>query len=198
MTYPNKKDAVAFVVDYVQNPSKAKAICMPQKLKRFGVMPSQKGNITPAELEKVAGWMFDNYPTANFRGHGRGMKSAGGMQRGSMFAMIDTNNDGKITPDEFSTFQKSRMGGMRKSGMRTMQNRTIFPDMDLNKDGVITKDEFLKVREAKQAQRASQGMPMRNASKAPSFESIDSNGDGKITPDEFNKVVKFGQKNLSN
>jgi len=130
MTYPNKKDAVAFVVDYVQNPSKAKAICMPQKLKHFGVMPSQKGNITPAELEKVVRWMFDNYPTANFRGHGMGMQrskkmqkstkmqSAMGMRSSSMFAMIDTNGDGKITKDEFYTFQKSRMaqiGGMGQS-----------------------------------------------------------------------------------
>jgi len=48
MTYPNKADAVKFIVDYVQEPSKSKAVCMPQKIQRFGLMPSQKGNVTPA------------------------------------------------------------------------------------------------------------------------------------------------------
>jgi hypothetical protein len=61
MTYHDREKAIAFIKDYVMQPSKEKAICMPQKIKRFGLMPSQKGNITPKELEKVAGWMFDNF-----------------------------------------------------------------------------------------------------------------------------------------
>ena len=70
MAYPNKKDAVAFIADYVQNPTKAKAVCMPQKIARFGLMPSQKGNISDEELKVVASWMYDNYPPANFQGRG--------------------------------------------------------------------------------------------------------------------------------
>ncbi len=70
MAYPNKEDAVNFMVDYVQNPTKNKAICMPQKISKFGLMPSQKGNITPKELREVSEWMFDNFPPANFRGRG--------------------------------------------------------------------------------------------------------------------------------
>jgi cytochrome c len=66
--YPHRAKAVAFIKDYVLAPSKEKAICMPQKIKRFGLMPSQKGNITKAELEKVAGWMFDNFPNKNSKG----------------------------------------------------------------------------------------------------------------------------------
>ena len=73
MVYPNKEDAVNFMVDYVQNPTKEKAICMPQKIARFGLMPSQKGNITLKELKEVSEWMFNNFPPANFRG--RGMQS---------------------------------------------------------------------------------------------------------------------------
>jgi len=75
MSYPKKDDAVKFMVDYVLNPSKEKAICMPQKIARFGLMPSQKGNVTKEELEKITSWMFDNFPPANFRGHGRGMRN---------------------------------------------------------------------------------------------------------------------------
>jgi len=82
MTYPNKEDAVKFIVDYVQEPSKSKAVCMPQKIQRFGVMPSQKGNVTPEELEAIASWLYDNYPPKGFRGRGMGKGMGGGMGRG--------------------------------------------------------------------------------------------------------------------
>ena len=72
MDYPNKADAVAFIKDYALNPSREKAICMPQKIERFGLMPSQKGNVTEEELETIASWMFDNFPPKDFRGMGMG------------------------------------------------------------------------------------------------------------------------------
>ena len=72
MDYPKKADAVAFIKDYTLNPSRDKAICMPQKIKRFGLMPSQKGNVTEEELEAIASWMFDNFPPKDFRGRGMG------------------------------------------------------------------------------------------------------------------------------
>ncbi len=68
MTYPKKEDAIKFMVDYVLEPSKEKAICMPEKMKRFGLMPSQKGNVTKEELEVITIWMFDNFPPKGFRG----------------------------------------------------------------------------------------------------------------------------------
>ena len=71
MTYPKKEEAVKFIVDYVQNPSKKKALCLPQKIARFGLMPSQNGNISEQELKEVAKWLFDNFPPANFRGFGK-------------------------------------------------------------------------------------------------------------------------------
>ncbi len=73
MTYPNKAQAVAFIKDYVLNPSREKAICMPQKIERFGLMPSQKGSVTPKELEDIASWLYDNFPPKGFKGMGRGM-----------------------------------------------------------------------------------------------------------------------------
>ena len=108
MQYPTKHDAVVFIVDYVQNPSRAKAVCMQQKIKRFGLMPSQKGNITPAELQKVASWMFDNYPPSNFRGGMMQKKSMKKYKRPT-FEMFDANGDGVITKDEFQAFQNKRM-----------------------------------------------------------------------------------------
>ncbi len=73
--FPDRDKAIAFIKDYVLAPSKDKAICMPQKIKRFGLMPSQKGNITKEELEKVAGWMFDNFPNKTGTKSGAGCKA---------------------------------------------------------------------------------------------------------------------------
>jgi Ca2+-binding EF-hand superfamily protein len=200
MSYPKKEDAVAFMVDYVQYPSEKKAICMKQKIARFGVMPSQKGNITPQELAVVAGWMFDNFPPSNFRGRGMqqgmgmkqgccGSQAGGGMQNRPTFAMFDINGDGKVTQEEFDTAQsmqmKRRMGSMNKTqGMG--KNRSPFTMIDLNNDGSISKKEFSEFRAVKQGKQKSTGMPMRNISNAPTFESIDTDKNGKITQDEFN------------
>jgi len=82
MTYPNKDEAVKFMVDYILEPTKEKAICMPQKIERFGLMQSQKGNVTEVELEKITSWMFDNFPPADFRGMGQGNRQGKGQGRG--------------------------------------------------------------------------------------------------------------------
>ena len=62
MKYNTKEDAIKFISEYVLNPQKDKAVCMPQKIKHFGLMPSQKGNVTEAELQTIASWMYDNFP----------------------------------------------------------------------------------------------------------------------------------------
>ncbi len=81
MAYPNKNDAVNFIVDYALNPTKEKAVCQSYRISRFGLMPSQKGNVTISELEKIAQWMFDNYPANNFRGRGQGQGQGRGWGR---------------------------------------------------------------------------------------------------------------------
>jgi len=144
MVYPNREDAVKFIVDYVQYPSKEKAICMAQKIARFGVMPSQKGNISPKELEDVSGWLFDNYPTANFRGQGMMWR----MQNRSTFSAFDLNKDGAITKDEFlkvrTVKQEKRAGqGML---MRNAASAPSFESIDSNGDGKIKVNEFNRRR----------------------------------------------------
>ena len=68
--YPNKSDAVAFIVDYAHNPSKEKALC--PSIKRFGIMPSLKGAVTKEELKAIASYMFDTFPPAGYK-HPKGM-----------------------------------------------------------------------------------------------------------------------------
>jgi len=82
MTYHSKNEAVSFIKDYVFNPSKSKAVCMPQKIQRFGLMPSQKGAVTEKEVEEIANWLYDNFPPKGFHGMEHGMKKGRGRGMG--------------------------------------------------------------------------------------------------------------------
>jgi mono/diheme cytochrome c family protein len=62
MNFENDKKAmVVFLKDYVMNPSREKALCMPQKIDRFGLMPSLKGTVSPEELDKIAKYLSVTY-----------------------------------------------------------------------------------------------------------------------------------------
>ena len=52
------EDILAHIKSFTMNPTKDKAIC--RSVRRFGLMPSQKENITEAELDMVAKWMIAN------------------------------------------------------------------------------------------------------------------------------------------
>ena len=74
MTYKTKDEAVKFITEYALNPQESKAVCMPEKLKRFGLMPSQKGNVTKEELTMIAAWAYDNFGGGRGRGNGQACK----------------------------------------------------------------------------------------------------------------------------
>jgi cytochrome c len=57
----HKSKIVAFVKDYVIEPSRDKSFCDKESLDSYGVMPSQKGNVTQDELEAIASYMYDTY-----------------------------------------------------------------------------------------------------------------------------------------
>ena len=71
MTYKTKEEVVSFITEYALDPQESKAVCMPDKLKRFGLMPSQKGKVTKEELTTIAGWIYDNFGNQG-QGQGRG------------------------------------------------------------------------------------------------------------------------------
>ena len=63
--FPGNRDgAIAFIKDYVVNPSAEKALC--PSIRRFGMMPSQKDMVTDAELAAIAEYIYDNYPPKSF------------------------------------------------------------------------------------------------------------------------------------
>ncbi len=59
--YPQKKEFVAFVVDYITSPSRQKGHCMPMAYKKFGVMPPIGKRMSKTQKEAVANWLYDNF-----------------------------------------------------------------------------------------------------------------------------------------
>ncbi len=58
--------SIAFVKDYVFNPTKEKSFCDQKSLDDYGLMLSQKGKLTEEELEAIAIYMFAHYNQENF------------------------------------------------------------------------------------------------------------------------------------
>jgi len=57
--------AIDFIKDYVINPSASKSFCDKKSLETYGVMPSQKGNVTQDELQAIGEYMFEHYTVKN-------------------------------------------------------------------------------------------------------------------------------------
>jgi len=85
--YPDKEDAVAFIVDYIQNPSADKAVCESKAIERFGLMPSLKGAVSLEELEKIVNYAYDTYPNRNGKCRGRGKGRGKGQKGGQGYGM---------------------------------------------------------------------------------------------------------------
>ncbi len=59
--------AKEFVKDYVYNPSADKSFCDKESLKSYGVMPSQKGNVSKEELDAIVEYMFEHFTQENLQ-----------------------------------------------------------------------------------------------------------------------------------
>lgn len=57
---------IAVIKDYVMYPTLEKSMCSAMMLEKNGVMPSQKGNLTEAELNAVSTWIYDYYAGKKF------------------------------------------------------------------------------------------------------------------------------------
>jgi len=62
----DEKKKKAFIVDYVLNPDVSKTVCESNKVAKYGVMPSQKGNVSKEELVLIATEMLTQYPHPQF------------------------------------------------------------------------------------------------------------------------------------
>ncbi len=64
MNYKTKESAVTFMISYILDPKREAAVCESKSIKRFGLMPSQRGVVSEAELKVISEWMYDNLPQA--------------------------------------------------------------------------------------------------------------------------------------
>lgn len=99
-----------------------------------------------------------------------GDKGAGAMMMIMDFDKIDTNKDGKITPDEIAAFHKARA-----------------TEADTNADGVISAEELVAFGEKMAAERKLQRAQTM-------IDRMDVNKDGKLQVDEMKAPADAGTK----
>ncbi|MDF1875715.1 c-type cytochrome [Sulfurimonas sp. SAG-AH-194-I05] len=56
--FDNNEDLIAHIESFTMNPTREKAIC--KSIRRFGIMPSQKGKLTKEELSLIAQWLAND------------------------------------------------------------------------------------------------------------------------------------------
>ncbi|WP_349359593.1 EF-hand domain-containing protein [Stappia sp.] len=99
-------------------------------------------------------------------GAGMGMRGDGGaMQR---FAILDANDDGRISDDEAAA-----------------QREAVFYAMDADGDGSLTQEEYMDVRMGPGQGRNPERMQARQEAKAARFAPMDANGDGSVSKAEW-------------
>lgn len=61
-----RRVVIAFVKDYIDNPSVQYSMCEPMAIEKFGIMPSLKGKLTEAQKQAVSEWVYDHYEGKTF------------------------------------------------------------------------------------------------------------------------------------
>ncbi len=63
-----RKESIAFLKDYLINPTSDKTNCEDIVVKKFGMMPSLKGFISKDELNRVVPWVYDTFRPIKING----------------------------------------------------------------------------------------------------------------------------------
>jgi len=135
--YPIKEDAVKFMTDYILHPTVEKALCA--SMDKFGLMPSMRSSVDPAEAEAIVSMMFDRFPRAAYISGARKSRKTIG------FATLDADGDGYISPKEFRNFRAKRNG----IDPKTFKADLYFRKIDRDGDGRISPEEFEAMRTTK-------------------------------------------------
>ncbi|OHD82301.1 MAG: hypothetical protein A3D90_02070 [Sulfuricurvum sp. RIFCSPHIGHO2_02_FULL_43_9] len=62
-----RRVTIAFIKDYIENPSVQYSMCHPMAIEKFGIMPSLKGKLNEDEKQAVAEWIIDRYAKVSFK-----------------------------------------------------------------------------------------------------------------------------------
>lgn len=100
-----------------------------------------------------------------------------------VFDKFDSNNDGKISPEEY----KGILRALGKGNLLSKEVQKIFEVADLDGDGFIDFKEFVEVQKKEGGLKTSE---LQTA-----FRTFDKDGDGKITAEEVHELLqKLGEK----
>lgn len=112
-------------------------------------------------------------PGAGPRGHIM-MPGPGPRGPAALFALVDANGDGRVTPEEASTYVQTR-----------------FAAADRNGDGALVLEEAqaMRLTPAPEGAPRPEAGPMRARMAAALFRAIDANRDGRVTPEEVRPAL---------
>ena len=71
--FPDKAEGVKYMAAFMKSPAKDKSKVDPEAVNRFGLMPPMV--LGDAELDAVAGWVWDQYNLNSGKGMGTGQKN---------------------------------------------------------------------------------------------------------------------------
>lgn len=105
---------------------------------------------------------------------GHMMHGSGPRGPAAMFALVDSNGDGRVTPEEVSAYVQAR-----------------FAAADRNGDGALVLEEAqaMRLTPAPEGAPRPESGPMRARMAAALFRAVDANRDGRVTPEEVRPAV---------
>jgi Ca2+-binding EF-hand superfamily protein len=109
--------------------------------------------------------------------------------RGLSFSVMDADNNGSVSEQEFNTAKAERIAAKSAEGrkMRGLANAPTFADFDTNNDKKLTADEVQKMQQSHRHHRKDMGKGHRGMGKPPQpvFADFDANKDQFLTKKEF-------------
>jgi len=144
------------IVEFTLNPVVSKSVCESNKVAQFGLMPSQKGSVTKEELEKIADYLYDTYPSKKFVTFIKKM-----MNDGKMNAL--TNSPFLINKEELPHLTKLLMQSWDKEALNLTkeQKEKLLVIRKETISGVKKIKKALKPLEAKVIELAYEGAELK-------------------------------------
>jgi len=147
--------AIEFVVDYVENPSLEKSFCDRESLQHYGLMPSQKENVTTGELKAIASYMFKHFTQENLTQIQKDKAAFDTLPKGEKLALkykcigchkmnVDTVGPSLVSIEKrYKTDEKSISFSI-KNGSSMKWNRGVMPAFkQLNQEELQTLSEWV-------------------------------------------------------
>ena len=138
--------AIEFVSDYIFNPSYEKSFCDKDSLQRYGLMPSQKGNLSQDEANAIASYMFKHYTQENLTKVQKEIAAFNALSDGEKIALkngclgchaIDRSRVGPTFTDIAKKYQNNKKAiikGIKNGSRGTWSNGAVMPDFDKIED----------------------------------------------------------------